>query len=726
LAETLRRLRTQAGLTQEDLAERSGLSVRSISDIERGRSTRPHRDSLIRLATALAVPADQLVTAGPERAVPHVPHQLPVVSARLYGRDRELSALDRWLAAGTGPRVAALVGPGGAGKTTLAVAWAYQVRDRFPGGELYVNLRGFDGEGEPVPPTAALDVMLRSLGMPPGLIPDDVAARAGLFRSLAEQRRILVVLDNARDAAQVRPLLAGPFCLTIVTSRNQLRGLVVRESAYRVAVGPIGAGAAVALFHDAAGGIDERSAQFRELVGHCGGLPLALCIVAERVARSDGVLTRLAEQMRERATRLDIMNAEDDDRSSMRAILSWSYDALATDAARAFGLLGAFPGIDIGVPAAAILFGTTAHDAARLLDGLTALHLVECPQPGRFALHDVVRAFAGERGSPDDAATGRVLEWYRASAAAARHVLLPLRESDRKPLQASGISVAEFADTDSAMGWFDIEYLSLISAVSYSAAHGMDEYAADLTWLLWYFFDYHKLWDQWLHTHGIAVAAARRLGSPERIFRALNGIGGVYTEKGYSDEALTYFLEALEITQQIRDESVEAYVVHNIAITYHNAGDDERALEYARRRLELADDSRTADVVTSLRNLAGILSSLNRHDEALEYLHAARGIVADIPGDRHNAGVSYEFGVATAGLGRHDEALEHFQQALDIYRRLDLRSGAAFTLWQIGDSRNAKHEPAAARAAWTQSAAIFTELGAPEADTVRARLEPTA
>jgi transcriptional regulator with XRE-family HTH domain len=429
----LRGHRIRVGLTQEELAERSRLSIRAIADMERGRTIRPYRGSVGRLADALMLagpdrealeraarqspriagtPRLHAVADRPARRLAQIPDRvteprhLPPAIPHFVGRSAELSALTGVLPgpspAGGAVPVAAIVGPAGVGKTALAVHWAHQVARRFPDGQLYLNLRGFDQDADPLTPSDAMHSMLAALGVPPAVIPASLGAQAGLYRSLLADRRMLIVLDNAAGPAQARPLLpANAACLVVVTSRDQLAGLVA-EGARSVFLDVLTETEALDLLSFMLGpdrfAADPQSAA--EVCTLCARLPVALT-AAIAASCPQLTLAELAGELRSAGRRLDAMDTGEA-ATSVRAVLSASYQRLSQPTARMFRLLGIYPGPDISADAAARAAGISAQQASALLHELARAHLVTRRGQGRFALHDdILRAFAAEQA--DDA-----------------------------------------------------------------------------------------------------------------------------------------------------------------------------------------------------------------------------------------------------------------------------------------------------------------------------------
>jgi DNA-binding SARP family transcriptional activator len=422
---------------------------------------------------ALDVPGDPGQAATPTSARPAMPRELPGAAASFVGRTAELAALTRLLERGGGAAPGAVVisvigGTAGVGKTALAVQWAHSVAGRFPDGQLYVNLRGYD-PGQPVLASAALAGFLRALGVPGRDIPVAEDERAARYRSLLAGRRVLVVLDNAASEEQARPLLPGARgCAAVVTSRDALAGLVARDGALRLELDLLPPGDAVGLLRALIGArVDAEPEPAAALAAQCARLPLALRLAAQLgQARPAASLAGLAGELADQQRRLDLLDAGGDPRTAVRAVLSWSYRHLDAATASGFRLLGLHPGPDLDLRAAAALTGLAPGQAARLLGRLAQAHLIQPARPGRYGMHDLLRAYATEQATCQDsererrAALTRLSDHYQRDNAAAAGIPAPAAgqpaEGRRKPSRTAHVLTAE-----TAHAWLDVGRSSL-------------------------------------------------------------------------------------------------------------------------------------------------------------------------------------------------------------------------------------------------------------------------
>lgn len=569
LARLLRQLRRrharrcgQAELTYRNLAAATGWSQSAIGEYFAGDTLPPtdRFDALVRLLGAapdeqgaLATVRDRIDehrrrapgTAGPagderRRRAPRaagpagtaaagrpVPRQLPADVPGFTGRGAQLRELDLLVTGGERTStlvVSAVSGTAGVGKTALAVHWAHRVRGRFPHGQLYVNLRGFDPTGRAVSPAEAVRGFLDALGVVPQRIPAGLDPQAALYRSLVADRRMLILLDNARDADQVRPLLPGAAgCLVVVTSRDLLSGLVVAEGAHPLVLDLLTTDEAHQLLERRLGParVAAEPEAVDDIVGACARLPLALAIVAARaVAHPAFPLSALAGALRQARGGLDIF-AHGDPATDVRAVFSWSYHTLGPTAARLFRLLGVHPGPDITIPAAASLAGVTPREVAASMGELTRANLLTEHTAGRFAFHDLLRAYATELAHDVEpqaerrAAAQRALDHYLRTAYAADQLLNPERGPITLPPAGPGVTPEEHADRGQAMAWFGAEHRVLLAAADRAAATGLDIHAWQLPWVLADFFNLRGHSHDLAATQHAALEAARRLADRE-------------------------------------------------------------------------------------------------------------------------------------------------------------------------------------------------------------------
>nr|WP_053737307.1 BTAD domain-containing putative transcriptional regulator [Nocardia sp. NRRL S-836] len=468
-------------------------------------------------------PGDELravhrqVLSGSASARGPVPRQLPTTTPQFVGRSSELRSLTA-LTDGDGPAIAAITGTAGVGKTTLAVHWAREVAEKFPDGQLYVNLRGFDHHREPTTPGDALSRFLEALGVAPERIPADLEAQAALYRSLVAGRRVLVLLDNARDTDHVRPLLPGPSpSLVIVTSRDRLTGLVVNEGARELALDVLTPAEAHALLVSRLGA--QRVTAADELVRWCGGLPLALAIVAARAAQAPRLpLSALVAELADERTRLDTLDTGDA-ATSVRTVFQWSYQQLSPAAARMFRLLGVHPGPDITLPAAASLAGRSVAKVRESVRELVRANLLVEHVAGRFTCHDLLRVYAADRAEAEEtaeslsAAVTRMLDHYLHTLLGievAHNAGVHVHELALEPV--AGVVPERPADRPAADDWFRAEspVLRAVMAQAQRDRH-LDRYAWQLPWFAVDLIDRIGPWHDWTWALEGATAPVTRL-----------------------------------------------------------------------------------------------------------------------------------------------------------------------------------------------------------------------
>ncbi|GIJ62606.1 AfsR/SARP family transcriptional regulator [Virgisporangium aurantiacum] len=651
-----------------------------------------------------------------------VPRQLPAPPAVFTGREAALSRLD-----GLTSGAAVVSGCAGVGKSALAVYWAHRVAARFPDGQLYVNLRGFDPDGAVAAPAEVVRGFLDALGVSARRLPIDLAAQTALFRSLLAGRRVLVVLDNARDAAQVRPLLPGsPGCLTVVTSRNQLGGLVVVDHAEPVPLD---------LFTDAearafltrrlgAGRIAGEPTAVAEIVRRCGRLPLALAVVAARAAAHPGF--RLADVAAELGGGLDSFDGGDP-HADVRAVFSWSYRALSPAGARLFRLLGLHPGPAFDTDAAASVAGMPAPAVRRSLTELTRAHLLTERASGRYVMHDLLHAYAAEQveGAEKAAAAVRILDHYLHTAYAADRMLYPYRDPVVLSEPAAGVAVGALGDRAAAMTWLRTAHGTLVGAVEWAARTGHDRHCWELAWSLTSYFNLSGGWTDQVAVQRTALSAATRLGDDTALAHVHRNLGRAHTQLGRLDEARTHLDQALSLFRAVGDRANEAQTQVNVARVLERQGRDVEALHCDQRSLDLY---RAAGHLTgqarALNNVAWMLTRLGDVDLARTLCREALRINEDI-GNRHGAATNWQsIGHLELAAGAYRTAVDGCRRALDLFAEIDDLAGTADTLVCLGEAYHADGDPAAADDTWRRALTLLDEMGHPEADRVRGYLRP--
>jgi tetratricopeptide (TPR) repeat protein/transcriptional regulator with XRE-family HTH domain len=736
--------RKAVGLTQEQLAERLGVERTTVVRWERG-DTEPLPWLRPRLAEALGVSAGRLgellaadcAPVSPAGRAAAVPRQLPAAVADFTGRAAELAALTQVLdnASADAPGmvvISAIGGTAGVGKTALALHWAHQVAHRFPHGQLHVNLRGYDPSGDPGTAAEAIRGFLDALGVPPERTPTSREAQAGLYRSLLSGRRMLILLDNARDEQQVRPLLpASPASLVVVTSRSQLSGLAAADGAQMLNLDVLTHAEAVQML-TARLGADRAAAEpaaVDQIASLCACLPLALGVAAARAAvRPRLALAALAAELRDSAGRLDALDAGDP-AASVRAVFSWSTRQLSDESARMFRLLGLQPGPDISVPAAASLAAVGESEARRLLAGLARSHLIAEHLPGRYVFHDLLRAYAADQAhhTESDAdrseAVGRVLDHYLHTAARAALVLVPHKEPVVLAVPGPGAVISQPADRRQALAWLETEHQVLLAAISLAAGSGFDAHAWQLSWALTSFLQRSGYWQEWAATQRTALTSATRLG--DTTGQAVSGrlLATACNELGDLDQARSHYTSSLTLYRRLGDRLGEAKIHHNLGVLAERQGRHAHALNHAQQALRLyeaiGDKAGQAEALNSAGWYHGLLGD---YGQARALCHQAVALSA-ATGARWAEGCAWDsLGYAEHHLGNLAEAAACYERALSIAREIGDRFDEALALTHLGDTRQAAGEVVRARRAWQQALTILDDLEHPDADQVRAKL----
>lgn len=635
-----------------------------------------------------------------------VPHQLPTRFPRFVGRADELAQLDRVLD-GT-VIITAIDGSAGIGKTTLALHWAHQAKDRFPDGHLHVNLRGFDPH-DPVQPGEALHDFLQALGVPARSIPAAPEAKAAMYRSRLADKRMLIILDNARSSDHVRPLLPGTSsCVTVITSRNRLDSLMVREGARRISLDVLSKKDALELLAERVEVVEPAAAG--ELVELCARLPLALSIVAARAAEQPMMsLGELADEVREERNRLDVLDSGDID-VSVRSVFSWSYNVLSPDAARLFRYLGVHPGPDVDLYACSALLGGSARAALR---ELTGAHMLTEYMPRRYRFHDLLRAYATEQAEAEP-------EWRRVARRMLDYYLAMASRADELVQSPTGVSeVPRLRTYQEAMAWFTAEHPVLMAMVAFAAHHGFARHTWQLADDCTIFLRRTGRSQDRATVHEHAVAATA--GSEDRqvhahallyLANALNRLRRSAEARTLLDEASRYFLA---------EEEGVALLHRGYAKVHEEAGRFEEALVEAYRAKALPMTS--AGAAADVDNLVGRqLLQLGRFREAEPHCRNALLIYERLDQIEGQADVLANLGDISRGLGRPQQALDHYRRSLDLDRRLGDRYWQARALVRMGLLRREMGDETAAVSYIREGLAILRDINHPEADEVALHL----
>ncbi|WP_344442527.1 ATP-binding protein [Kitasatospora nipponensis] len=749
----LRDLRLQAGWTQEELAEESGISTHAISVLETGRR-RPRVSSVSRLADALKLDGatrDRLLTAsrgrqpeegavagasagdpssaaaaqpapgGPPGRV--VPRLLPYAVPDFTGRSVEVAGLLE-LVAGRSRQPAAPVvisaidGMAGVGKTALAVHVGHLLAEGFPDGQLFVDLHGFTPGDSPLDAGAALARLLRAVGVGDDRLPEQVEDRAQLWRSEVADRRLLIVLDNAADAAQVRPLIPGsPGSLVLITSRRRLPALA---GAVGMSLDVLGPDEAVALFTEIVGParVAGHGEAVVEIVTLCGRLPLAVRIAAARLAhRATWTPEHLLVRLRDQHRLLAELSVQD---HSVAAAFAVSYETLTAGQRRLFTLAGLHPGEDFAAPAAAALADVSPAEAEDLLDDLYDHHLVVEHAPGRYTFHDLLRRHAIRTADTEEpaagrrAALGRLLEHYRRSAVRATTLLYPHETPfDRLP-ELPGSRGLEFNDVAQAESWLSVERLNLVAAALGADRAGLPGETSDLSSVLHRYLDVHACFGDALALHTAALHATEAQLDRAGQVQALITLGAVQWRLGHYPVVIEHFERALALARAIGDRASESRVMGNLGLTYLQLGRYQETIEQSTLALESARELGDRVGQGHILGYLGLAHDrLGHYAESVEHHRQALAVAREI-GDRMvEARTLCNLGVIHIRMERDEEGGEYLRQALVLVREVRDRVVEAIILGNLGAylERSGRYPEAIDH--HEQSIAIFQEVGDP-------------
>ena len=665
-----------------------------------------------------------------------VPQQLPAAIPHFAGRVQELASLDVLLAeVGSGARgtvvISAIRGTAGVGKTAVAVHWAHRVAGQFPHGQLYVNLRGNGPSSALVSPTEAIRGFLDALAVPAERIPSGADAQAGLFRSLLAGRKMLILLDNAKDAAQVRPLLPGTVgCLVLVTSRSRLTGLAAAEGAQPLTVHLFAEHEARDLLSQRLGHerVSAEPGAVAELITLSARLPLALSIAAARAAEPTQPLASLVAELRSERGRLDRFETGDPG-SSLRVLFSWSYQNLSQPGARMFRLLSLHPGPDITAAAAASLAAITPVLARALITELADANLISESAPGRYAFHDLLRRYAADLAIAADAeaerreSMHRILDHYLHTACAGTRALNPARPRLALEPPRAGVSPEVISSPADALEWFSAERHVLIAATTWASGQGFDRHAWQLPWALALFFQRKGYWPDLVASQHGAIAAAQRLGDLAGQAHACRDLGWAKFHLGAFTGAGDCFHRALDLHTQLRDPAGQSRDHHDIAAADAKLGRFSQALEHAQRSLALLEGgSDQAGLAKATNGVGYLYAQLGDYEQGLAYCERALDLIRGLGDPLNEAATLDSVGYALTHLGRYAEAIDYLRTAAGMIEGLRALPWKVEILIHLGDACVAGGNPEEGHRAWQDALAIMDNLHHPDADQFRARL----
>jgi tetratricopeptide (TPR) repeat protein/transcriptional regulator with XRE-family HTH domain len=707
--------RERLGLTQEALAAATGLSVRGISELESGRVGRPRKSTVTLLGDAFGLSGagrelfmrqayesgDPALAPASTQSSGNVPRQLPAPPQLFTGRAMELADLNITHDAST-VVITAIDGMAGVGKTALAVQAAHGMVERYPDGQLFIDLHGYTDGVAPVEPGAALDRMLRALGVAGDQIPADLDERAGLYRSRLADQRVLIVLDNAATEAQVTPLLPGaPGCLVLVTSRRRLTGL---NHTHTLSLDTLPPADAVALLRQTAGEnrlAGQPPAVPGELIELCGRLPLAIRIAAARLrSHPTWDLAYLVQRLRDQQYRLVELAAG---QRSVTVTLDLSYQDLTAEQQRTYRLLGLHPGPDIDAYATAALLDTTSAEAGRLLEQLLEAHLLQEPAPGRYRFHDLTRAHAVHSAAQDEpegtrrTALDRLLDFYRHTAAAAMDAAYPYERERRPQVPTARTPSPIVSNPTAALDWLDSELLNLLAAASYATEHARPGHLLQLSTILHRHLRSRGPLHDAANLHQQALTAARTTGNEAAEREALIVLGHIQRVQGRYGPAAGHFRNALLLARASGHQAVELDALTGLGNVHLQQGRYEQATDDLGRALRLARAiSHRYGELHALTGLGHTHRLQGRYGLASRRLGRAL-LLARATGHRvGELNALTALGLVYLRQGRYERAIDLFQQALQLARATGHRPGELHALCDLGQvhRRQGRYEQA--------------------------------
>jgi tetratricopeptide (TPR) repeat protein len=660
------------------------------------------------------------------------PGQLPPVPPNFTGRSSELAALNGLLTdadSGQPVTLAVIMGAGGAGKTSLALRWLHGVRERFPAGQLYAELGGHAADAAARPPDV-LGWFLRSVGVAPERVPLGLAEAAALWRSVTTRQRLVILLDNAVSAGQVRAVLPGPGpSLVAVTTRWRLGGLAI-DGARFTELGPLDDNDAVELLGRilGPGRVSAEPEASNAVVRLCGGLPLAVCVSAARLAPNPRWrVGRIAAELASERHRLAALTLGQD--LSVRAAFDVSYAALPAQAARAYRLLSLIPSPDFGLSLAAAALAAAPAEITGLLDALTGASLLEETPADRFRFHDLVRLHAREHAAEAETDTerhaviSRSVDWYLASAVAADLVVIRDRWQLGGLYDRARLGQPAFASPAQALGWLESELPGLLAAVDTAHSKGLHEQAWQLCEALWGLFVYRRHFRQWISSHEVGLASAQASGDRRAEARMRDQLGFAYLSLHRYPQAQEQFTEACRLAAQARHRLGEAAPMEHLGLAELAMGHPDEALPYFVQVRETYEDlGRVRGAALAARHIGEAHRDAGRYAEAAHALAEARRIFAALPDPYNEARTMTSLAGTHILAGRPRDAAGLLHQALATMTSRGARDKQAGIHVLLADAAELLGDSTRAHDQLERALALYADLGAPEAGQVRLRL----
>jgi tetratricopeptide (TPR) repeat protein len=668
----------------------------------------------IHLPGASQPPVIEPAPAGPDE----VPHQILPPANTFVDRENELSTLNDHETGG----LLVLVGPPGVGKTALALRWAHGARERYPDGQLYADLGGSRNK---VPVEQVFAGFLAALGVAARQIPVDAGEQAELYRKLTARRRLLVLLDNAGSAADIRQLLPDRTgSVALVTGQSWL-GSLVADSARFITLEPLSTRHGVTLLAKAVGEerVAEEQGHAQKLVELCGGLPIALCVAGARLAtRPKWTLARAVADLQDERRRLARLSFGDE--LSVQAVFDMSYQALSDQAARLYRLMGLHPGPDFGLDVVAAVMETPVLEAETLVEELLNANMLDEPRTGRCRFHDLIRLHAREKAEEQDpvqrreAAVRRMLDWYLQSAADASASITPHRVGrDGDPGRVIPPLVS-FANRNSALDWLDHERINLLAAARFANDTGLHDLAWRMADAMWGLFLHRTHYHDWLQFDLIAEQAARSCADRFMEAETQDRLGLLFHALGRNDEALERMNRAAELWRQLDDRLRMASSLERFGFVYLDRGETEAAIDrFTEALAEYRRIGEQRNVGLALISLGRALTAAGRPERAVEFLVAATIELGSLPTpDPYNTARAFLFlGRAETGLDRPDSARTHLESALATMRSVNATLGEADALRALAELHERSGRLGDARDHYERAAVLFAELGNPAA-----------